>query len=252
MWQTDYKGHFPMLDGNECHPLNILDDCSRFALCSRAMLDETFLSFQPVLIGLFQEFGMPKYFLSDNGNPWGNGMKQGYSKVDVWMMQLGILPLHGKIHHPQTQGKDESFNRSLTRECLRYMTFMDQEDGQRKLDTFRRFYNEERPHHALGLDTPAQHYRRSTREYTGMICEWEYPEGHQIIRLHGKGHMRYKGYDYYLGEAFAGEQVALRPSLHEGYMTIEYRGFRIGRINLEEQQIENKRAYLLKGDPRSR
>jgi len=53
MWQTDYKGHFTLMDGTECHPLNILDDHSRFALCSRPMLDETYASFQPVMIELF-------------------------------------------------------------------------------------------------------------------------------------------------------------------------------------------------------
>ena len=252
MWQTDYKGHFPMKNGQECHPLNILDDCTRYALCSRAMLDETFRSFQPVMIELFLEYGMPKYFLSDNGNPWGNGQMQGFSRVDVWLMQLGVLPIHGRLHHPQTQGKDESYNRALTRECLNQTAFEDQQDGQQKLDAYRKFYNEERPQHALGLDTPASRYKHSNRPYPGMVTEWEYAPGRKVIRLHGKGHFRYKGYDYYLGEAFSREVIALRESHRDGYMTMEYREFRIGRINLREQRIENKRAYLLKDDPRSK
>ena len=252
MWQADYKGHFPMRNGQECHPLNILDDCSRFCLCSRAMPDETFATFQPVLIELFHEFGMPKYFLSDNGNPWGNGQRQGYSRVDVWLMQLGILPIHSRLHHPQTQGKDESFNRSMTRELLRNVIFDDIKDGQEQLSKYRKFYNEERPHHALKLETPASRYHRSPREYTGFVTEWEYPAQRKIIRVHGKGHFRWGGHDYYLGEAFSQETVALRKSHREGYLTIEYREFRVGRINLQEQNIENKRAYLLNGDPRSK
>ena len=32
MWQADYKGHFAMADGRRCHPLNIIDDHSRFVL----------------------------------------------------------------------------------------------------------------------------------------------------------------------------------------------------------------------------
>lgn len=177
---------------------------------------------------------------------------QGFSRVDVWLMQQGILPMHSRLHHPQTQGKDESFSRSLTQELLRRVIFDDIEDARRQLSKYRQFYNEERPHHALKLETPASRYHPSLREYTGFVTEWEYPAQRKIIRLHGKGHFRWRGYDYHLGEAFARETIALQESHRDGYLPIEYRGFRAGRINLREQKIENKRAYLLKGDPRSK
>lgn len=59
MWQSDCKGHFLLLSGEECHPLNIIDDHSRYCLYSEAMTNETFESFQPVLIRLFVTYGMP-------------------------------------------------------------------------------------------------------------------------------------------------------------------------------------------------
>ena len=36
MWQADFKGHFAMRNGVRCHPLDIIDDCSRFSplLCT--------------------------------------------------------------------------------------------------------------------------------------------------------------------------------------------------------------------------
>lgn len=252
MWQCDYKGHFPMQNGLECHPLNIIDDHSRHAMCSRAMLNETFDSFQPVLIELFQTYGMPKYFLCDNGNPWGNGQRQGFSRVDVWLMQLSVLPIHGRLHHPQTQGKEESFNRALNRECIQRHLFADQQDAQAQFDAYRLFYNTVRPHHALDLDTPAQHYKKSSRVYPGVIEPWTYPSGRKVMHVHGKGHFRYKGHDYYLGDAFGGENIALRDSAKPGRIAIEYREFRIGRINVDEQKLENRRAWLLRDDPRSK
>ena len=70
--------------------------------------------------------------------------------------------------------------------------------------------------------------------------------------VHGKGHFRYKGHEYYLGDAFGGENIALRDSAKPGRIAIEYREFRIGRINVDEQKLENRRAWLLRDDPRSK
>ena len=247
LWQADYKGHFPLLDGTECHPLNIIDDCSRFCLCSRAMTNETAETFQPVLLELFQEYGMPRAFLSDNGNPWGSGTRHAISRMDVFYMQLGILPMHGKIHHPQTQGKCESFNHSLTRELLAKRTFRDMDEMQRQLDNYRDFYNRERPHHALDLDVPSSHYTVSSIRYPGMIMEWEYPQGYRLIRIGRSGHFKLKGYEYYLGEALRGEVVGLRESSIPDRITVEYREFKIARINLKNNQYDYKHPVRKEG-----
>lgn len=240
MWQTDYKGHFPLLNGVECHPLNIIDDCSRYCLCSRAMVNETFETFQPVLIEMFQTYGLPRAFLSDNGNPWGSGTRNAFSRVDVWLMQLGILPMHGRILHPQTQGKCESYNRSLTRELLRYRRFSDEEDAGQELEKYRRFYNEIRPHHAMNLDVPAKYYEHSSHAYPGKITEWEYPSWYKKIRVGRSGHFKYRGHEYYLGEALHNETVGMRESHKAGCVTLEYREFRIARIRLEDHGYDFK------------
>ena len=87
---------------------------------------------------------------------YGKNLFQGFSRFEVWFMELGILTLHGRIFHPQTQGKEERFNGSLTREFLKYESFEDFEDAKIKLDKYRDFYNTKRPHYALNLDTPAK------------------------------------------------------------------------------------------------
>ena len=151
MWQADYKGHFAMKNGQRCHPLNIIDDYSRFNLCCQAQLTETFEEIRPVMVRLFQEYGMPFSLLCDNGNPWGTAQSVGFSRFEVWLMELGILTLHGRALHPQTQGKEESFNRSMTKELLKHTTISDQPDAQRQFDAYRDFYNNGRPHNALVL-----------------------------------------------------------------------------------------------------
>lgn len=252
MWQADYKGHFALKDGSRCHPLNIIDDCSRFNLCCEAQKGETFEEIKPVMTRVFEEYGMPFSFLCDNGNPWGTVQSTGYTRFEVWMMELGVLTLHGRIRHPQTQGKDESFNRSMTKELLKNAAFLNFQDAQRQFDLYRSFYNNERPHHALKLDTPSQHYRESTKRYPKRIKIWEYPEDCELRRVKDSGYFNWGGQGYFLSEAFGGKEIAIRESHIKGCVSLFFRQFRIGRIDVEKRVFTFKRAYLIENDPRSR
>lgn len=251
MWQADFKGHFPMEDGYRCHPLNIIDDCSRFNLCIEALTNETFDAVKPVMNRLFQEFGLPFSFLCDNGNPWGTAQRLGYTQFEVWLMELGILTLHGSVRHPQTQGKEERFNRSFTRECLKGKTFTDRKHAQTCFDEYRTFYNEVRPHCALELDVPSARYSPSNRPMPDRIEEWEYGSEYKLSKVRGTGYFNYKGQSYFLSEAFAGKQIAVRESHLPGQITLVFRQFKIGRIHLDSKTYTLKRAYLLEGDPRA-
>lgn len=250
MWQADFKGHFALKDGVRCHPLNIIDDHSRFNLCSDAMLTETFDEVRPTMIRLFEEYGMPFSFLCDNGNPWGVVQSTGFSRFEVWLMELGVLTLHGRVWHPQTQGKDESFNRSMTRELLRYSEFENKADAQRKFDEYRFFYNNERPHFALNLDVPVEHYTPSERTMPKNIEDWQYPAGYELHKIKKTGFLTYGGQGYFLSEAFANKWIAVRESHIPGNISLFFRQFRIGRIDQERRVFTLKRAYLIDGDPR--
>lgn len=250
LWQGDFLGHFPLGNGERCHPLNILDDHSRYNLCMEPMRSETFKEIQPVMVRLFEANGKPKAFLCDNGNPWGTVQSTGYTRFEVWLMDHGILTIHGRPRHPQTQGKDERFNQTMRRELLRASVLKDWEETAAKFNEYREFYNKVRPHHALNLDTPSQHYRRSDREYSGEIAEWEYPEGTSLRKVKNSGFLTWKGQGYFLSEAFGGKTIAVRESRIEGCVSLFYRQFRIGRIDIEKRVFTLKRAYLIDNDPR--
>ena len=250
MWQGDFKGHFGMKNNQRCHPLNILDDFSRFNLCCEALESETFDDVKPVMIRIFKENGLPFSFLCDNGNPWGNAQSTGFTRFEVWLMELGILTLHGRALHPQTQGKEESFNRSMTKELLKHTTIEDFPDAQRKFDAYREFYNNERPHHALDLEIPGKKYVKSPRAYPEKISQWEYPKECQIRKVKETGYFTWNGQGYFLSEAFGGKEIAVRESHIEGCISLFFRQFRIGRLNVEKRVYEFRRAYLIEGDPR--
>lgn len=251
MWQADFKGYFRMGNGYQCHPLNILDDCSRFNLCIAALPNETFEAVKPILERLFREYGLPFSFLCDNGNPWGTTQSLGYSRFEVWLMELGILTLHGRPRHPQTQGKEERFNRSFTRECLKGKTFADISHAQSCFDEYRTFYNEVRPHYALDMKVPASRYEPSTRQMPEKISEWEYGSEYQLCKVKETGYFNYKGQGFFLSEAFAGKTIAVRESHLPGQITLIFRQFKIGRIDLNDRVYTLRKAYLLEGDPRA-
>jgi len=250
LWQADFKGDFEMLDGHRCHPLNIIDDCSRYNLCCDAKPDETMASVRPSMERIFFEYGLPRIFLCDNGNPWGVSQSTGFTRFEVWLMELGVLTIHGRGLHPQTQGKEERFNQSLKRELLRYVQFADLEDAAEQLAQYRQFYNHKRPHHALGLDTPASRYTPSARKYPKEIEPWEYPQGYELRTIKETGYFTYRGQGYFLSEAFGGKTVGVRESSRQGCITLHYRQFKIARIDVDKRVFQFKKIYLTEGDPR--
>lgn len=250
MWQGDYKGHFEMKNGIRCHPLNIEDDYSRFNICCKACLTESFEEIKPIMIELFEKYGLPFSFLCDNGNPWGTSQSVGFTKFEVWLMELGILTLHGRVHHPQTQGKSERFNGSFTRECLNLNEFYDINDAQKKFDKYRNVYNNIRPHHALNLDVPSSRYKKSNKEYPSEITAWEYPEKSEVRKVKSTGYFNYESQGYFLSEAFAGKEIAIKKSEKENCINLFFRQFKIARINIDLRAYEVKKIYLINGDPR--
>ena len=159
LWQMDFKGHFPLLSRSRCHPLTVLDDHSRFSLVLKTCADERGETVRGVLTSAFRRYGLPAAMLMDNGAPWGSDHDHPFTAFSLWLIRLGIHVAHGRAYHPQTQGKDEHFHRTLKFELLRHFNFTSLEHCQREFDRFRERYNLVRPHDALGLATPASRYR---------------------------------------------------------------------------------------------
>ena len=245
LWQTDFKGNFGMLNGERCHALTVLDDHSRYSLCIDAKRNERAGGVIESFRRIFGEYGLPRKILCDNGNPWGTSQSLGYTKFEVWMMDLGILTIHGRPMHPQTQGKEERFHRTMDTELLRHTEFKDIPDAQRQFDEFRYIYNIERPHEALGNEVPSEHYEESDRRMPDRIKEWEYPRGSEVRRIKSSGYLTYGGQGYFLSEAFEGRIICVRESEEKGCVDLLYRNFRIGRLNINERAIVSRKIYRL-------
>jgi transposase InsO family protein len=210
LWQMDFKGHFALGDGRRCHPLTVLDDHSRFALGLRACADEQGATVQRELTGLSRRYGLPVRMLMDNGSPWGDDPDSPYTPLTVWLLRLGVRLSHGRPYHPQTQGKDERFHRTLKAEVLARGPFADPGVAQRHFDAWRGVYNLQRPHESLGLQVPASRYRPSPRPFPEVLPPITYPPGDEVRRVQEGGWFSYRGRAYRVAKAFRGQPVGLR------------------------------------------
>lgn len=232
LWQMDYKGHFAMLAGR-CHPLTLLDDHSRFCLGLRACGDETIQTTQPHLTSIFRLYGLPLAILCDNGGPWGSGYPHlELTKLSVWFIRLGIQIKHGRPSHPQTQGKEERFHRTLKTEVLQGAAFATLEDCQQHFDPFRDRYNLVRPHDALGLDTPSQHYQPSSLSFPEALPGVQYDTGHIVRKVQEGGIIYFKNREFRVGSALWGFPVRLEPTERDGHYDVFFSSQKVSHFDL--------------------
>jgi len=237
LWQMDFKGHFGMGQGGRCHPLTVLDDHSRYCLEIGALGDEQDGSVRARLTAAFRRYGLPLAMLADNGSPWGDSGGGPFTKLGVWLLRLGVRLSHGRPSHPQTQGKDERFHRTLKAEVLQGDSFADLAACQRAFDRWRTRYNHERPHEALGMAVPADRYRISPRAYPESLPPIEYGPGDAVRKVAHDGHFRFKGRLWRAGKAFALLPVALRPTLQDGVYELRFCAQPIGRLDLRAGEM---------------
>lgn len=231
LWQMDFKGWYE-LERGKCHPLTILDDHSRFSVGLYACLDEREETVRARLCRVFRRYGLPRRMTMDNGSPWGSGGGEEYTRLAVWLLELGIRVSHSRPYHPQTQGKDERFHRTLKAEVLSNRVFRDVEENQARFDVWREVYNWERPHDALGLEVPGSRYQPSQREYPECWKAFEYAPGDEVRKVQGKGEIHFHGQIYKVGKAFHGKHVALRPTCEDGQLEIYFCQQRVGILKL--------------------
>jgi transposase InsO family protein len=251
LWQMDFKGPFPMQCGQRCHPFTVLDDASRFNLALQPCANETGCTVQAALTVTFKEYGLPEEILCDNGPPWGcSDPVCPYTWVTVWLLQHGVRVLHGRPFHPQTQGKDERFHRTLKAELISRHTWNDLSHCAREFPRYRERYNCTRPHDALQGDTPVSRYRPSPRSLPRMVSPPEYAQAERIKRVRTSGVIKFERRTWYVGRAFAGLTVGLRPSAQaDGQWEVFFGVQRLGLIDLTTVPLASTAAHSIYQNP---
>lgn len=241
LWQIDFKGHFKTLAGM-CHALTLIDDHSRFNLLVKALPRNDTAHVQPVLTEVFERYGLPVRINADNGAPWGSPSAGGdsLSELAIWLIRLGIRVSFSRPYHPQTNGKLERLHRTLEAEVLAGRHYADHAQVQRAFDTWRNTYNCLRPHEALQLDCPVQHYRASDLRYPRRLPAIEYPEQDHVVTVGWNGQVQFQGYKLRLSSALHRLPVAFRACLHnDGVYDVYFCHQKFKQVDLRSLQAKN-------------
>jgi transposase InsO family protein len=206
-WSIDFKGWFRIRNGERCDPLTVADTASRYLLEAR-IVEPTWAGVRLALERVFAEVGLPEAMRSDNGAPFGSTGAGGLSSLSVWWLKLGIEPRYIPPASPQDNGRHERMHRTLKAETTRPAAATIAEQ-QARFDAFRRHYNEERPHEALGQMTPARHWQPSPRPLPRRLEDPWYDADHEVRRVRPHGDIKWRGEHVFIGEALADELVGI-------------------------------------------
>ena len=243
LWQMDFKGCTRLGDGSWLHPLCVLDDHSRFCVLLQACARENHDTVRPLLEKALRRYGLPLAIYVDNGAPWGAPRGAPWTRLTVWLLKLGIRVIHGRPRHPQGRGKIERFHRSLKSEALNTPVPRDLAEAHRRLRRWRILYNEQRPHEALGMRTPADVYQPSPRPFPDRLPDVGYDEGEIVRRVDPtKGYVTFRGRLWPVPKAFSGEPVAIRPTTTDGRFNVCFGAVTIATIDLNEEKREYNTA----------
>lgn len=233
LWQMDFKGHFA-LGAGRCHPLTVLDDHSRYAICLAACADERGETVREQLTRRFQRYGLPERINVDNGGPWGTREQYRWTTLTVWLARLGIAVSHSRPYHPQTNGKDERFHRTLGADVIQRQVFGDLRQCQAAFERWRTVYNTERPHQAIGMAVPASRYRVSPRPWPKVLPQPCYHPDDIVRKVQQGGEVSFKGREIDLPSAFAGQHVGFRTSHTDGLWDVFFAANRIAQVDLRD------------------
>ena len=216
VWCIDFKGWFVTGDGRRCEPLTLCDAHSRYLLRCQSMARLDTDHVWPVLDAAFREFGLPHRLRSDNGAPFASCGAGGLSRLSVKVIKAGVMPERIAPGKPQQNGRLEQLHLTLLQDIASPPARSLREQLAR-LRSFQRLYNEERPHQALGNDTPAAHYTASPRRFDGVLREPNYSADHEVRYVRHNGEIRWHGGTVYISEALVGEPVGLIENDDDGW-----------------------------------
>lgn len=231
LWQMDFKGDYRLPVGR-CYPLSILDDHSRYAVGLYALKGQDTETVFSCLVDAFETYGVPEGILTDHGIPWwGNSNHHGLTRLSVRLINQGIKLYFSGIRHPQTQGKVERFHRTLAHAVRHHGRPSTIKGWRELLEFFLDEYNYVRPHEALSMDTPNEHYQPSQKAYSPDPKEWDYPDGSIVKQLNSQGCLPYRQQRYFVCESLAEQKVAIEQI--ENKLIVSYRHMYIREIETE-------------------
>jgi putative transposase len=149
VWAMDFV-HDQLATGRKIRILTVVDTFSRYVPVLDARFSYKGEDVVTTLDRVCRQIGYPKTIRVDNGSEFIS------RDMDLWAYQRDVTLDFSRPGKPTDNAYIEAFNGRFRAECLNAHWFMGLEDAAEKLEAWRRDYNEERPHSAIGNKVPAE------------------------------------------------------------------------------------------------
>lgn len=241
-WSIDFKGQFRTGDGQYLYPLTVTDNHSRYLLACQGLPGTLLEPTQQILTKVFKEHGLPQRMRSDNGAPFAAYTLGRLSRLSVWLLKLGVLPELIEPGKPQQNGRHERMHRTLKDETLRPPAY-NAAAQQRKFNTWRREFNDDRPHEAHDGLTPADLHVNSPRQMPSQLLAPEYPDRFEVRYVSANGGIRWRNQWVNVSSVLIGEHVGLE-EVDDGQWDVYFANYRLGRLHERFMRIEDTLGRL--------
>lgn len=233
VWTVDFKGWYRTAAGTRVEPLTVRDLYSRYGLAVVLLRTQSIAATRREFRRLFARHGLPERIRCDNGSPFGGGGPTGLTRLSAWWIKLGIEVEFITPGRPCENGAHEQFHRVYKAEVARRPERTLKAQQQRSALWLRR-YNHQRPHEALGMKRPAELFERNRRRLPPRLGAWKYPENWERCWVRGNGEISRGGVRRFVGEAFVGDYVGLKP-LRPGRWRVYFGPVLVGELHEKER-----------------
>ena len=231
VWTVDFKGWWRLGNTERCEPLTVRDEYSRLVLEVRILPSASTENVRLCFEQLFDRHGLPRRIRSDNGSPFAaSNAVLGLSRLSAWWLALGIDLERGRPANPQDNGAHERMHLDIKRE-LQCHAKGDPRDQQAAFDIWRKTFNEQRPHEALAMKTPAEVYHNSSTKWRGTPADIDYP-AMMTRRVRRDGAICFERQCIFVSSALARWSVGLIP-LRQNRLEVYFAQLKIGEIDLD-------------------
>lgn len=157
------------------------------------------------------------------------------SRLSIWWIELGILPDLIEPASPHQNGRHERMHRDLKAETT-IPPAGDRTAQQRRFNKFRRYYNEVRPHEALGQKPPGSVYPPSPRRLPRRIVPPTYPAHYELRKVSTNGGIRWDTNWMNVSHLLGGKYIGLE-EISPDIWTVYFGPVRLGWLHTKRSAI---------------
>ena len=234
LWQADCTKW--TIAGGQVEILSFEDDHSRVALRCRVWVTVTTEATWETFSEATARWGVPSGQLSDNGLNFSGKLRGIEVGFEINLRAAGVKAITSRPFHPQTCGKVERFQQTMknwlhSKQRRVGRLAADIAELQSWVDEFVDYYNNERPHRAIGRIPPIE-------RWTAMPAATSHgalPAAPVTLKIDDRGVIRYRSWRIMLGVTHHHRQAVLLID-DTGHADIHVDGTLARRVHLNPDQ----------------